>query len=103
MRMTQDREIHVVLNSLSGNLLVASWKCVAPYGRFIEIGGKNVDSHRKLPMLQFANNVAFGAIDAAAMSVERLALFRKSLIAVMALVADKKLRAAQSILCLLCI
>ena len=97
MRMTQGRGVDVVLNSLSGDLLVASWECVAPYGRFVEIGKKDIDSHGKLPMFQFAKNIAFGAIDAAAMSVERPALFRESLVAVMALVAEKKLRAAQPI------
>lgn len=42
-------------------------------------------------MFHFAKNIAFGAIDAAVMSVERPALFRESLVAVMALVAEKKL------------
>jgi NADPH:quinone reductase-like Zn-dependent oxidoreductase len=32
MRQTKNRGVDVVLNSLAGNLLHASWECVAPYG-----------------------------------------------------------------------
>lgn len=37
-RMTKGKGVHVILNSLSGDSLVASWECIAPYGRFLEIG-----------------------------------------------------------------
>lgn len=33
MRETQGRGVDVVLNSLSGELLHASWRCVAPRGK----------------------------------------------------------------------
>lgn len=95
MRMTHGRGVDVVLNSLSGDLLVATWECMAPFGRFVEIGKKDIDSHARLPMFPFSRNVSFAAMDAAAMSEERPALFRKSLLAVMDLVVTKKLCAAQ--------
>ena len=95
MRMTHGRGVDVILNSLSGDLLVATWECMAPFGRFVEIGKKDIDSRARLPMFPFSKNVSFAAIDAAAMSEERPALFRKSLLAVMDLVATKKLRAVQ--------
>jgi len=95
MRMTNGCGVDVALNSLSGELLVATWECMAPYGRFVEIGKKDIDSHAKLPMFPFEKNVSFGAIDAAAMSMERPGLFRKSLVAVMDLVKKKKLCAAK--------
>ncbi|KAL6897583.1 polyketide synthase [Trichoderma evansii] len=38
MRATSGRGVDVVLNSLSGDLLHASWKCVAEFGTMIEIG-----------------------------------------------------------------
>lgn len=95
MRMTQGRGVDVVLNSLSGEGLVASWECIASFGRFVEIGKKDIHSHAKLPMFPFARNVSFGAVDIAAMSRERPALLRKSLQAVMALVTDRQLHAPQ--------
>ncbi|KAF2464424.1 ketoacyl-synt-domain-containing protein [Lindgomyces ingoldianus] len=74
MRLTDSRGVDVVLNSLAGEGLVASWECIAPYGRFLEIGNKDIYSHGKLPMFQFAKNVSFSAIDMAAMIKDRPAV-----------------------------
>lgn len=74
MRMTDGHGVDVVLNSLSGNGLRASWECIAPYGRFIEIGKKDIDSNSPLPMTGFANNVTFAAVD-----IRHIMLHRKQL------------------------
>jgi NADPH:quinone reductase-like Zn-dependent oxidoreductase/SAM-dependent methyltransferase len=63
MRMTKGEGVHVVLNSLSGDALRVSWDCVAPYGRFIEIGKVDIKSNSGLPMLGFSKNVTFAAVD----------------------------------------
>ena len=65
-RMTQGRGVDVVLNSLSGEELFASWECVAPYGRFVEIGKKDILLGNKLSMLPFEKNATFCALDIAA-------------------------------------
>ncbi|KAJ6145233.1 hypothetical protein N7470_009128 [Penicillium chermesinum] len=39
---TGGRGVNLVLNSLSGDSLLASWDCLAPYGRFVEIGKKDI-------------------------------------------------------------
>ncbi|KAI0813402.1 putative polyketide synthase [Xylaria sp. FL0064] len=70
-QLTGGKGVDVVLNSLAGDALIASWECVAPYGRFVEIGKKDIFSHQKLPMYQFARNVTFSAVDIAAMTKER--------------------------------
>ena len=94
-RMTHGHGVDVVLNSLSGDLLLSTWECVAPYGRFLEIGKKDIESNSKLPMLAFKKNVSFCAIDIAAMSSDRPELIHKSLMAVSTLVTEKKLKIAQ--------
>jgi NADPH:quinone reductase-like Zn-dependent oxidoreductase len=40
--MTGSRGVDVVLNSLAGEALRQTWHCVAPFGRFIEIGKRDV-------------------------------------------------------------
>jgi len=62
-RMTQGRGVDVVLNSLSGNGLVASWECIAPFGRFIEIGRRDIDARGSLPMYYFIRNASFSGVD----------------------------------------
>ncbi|KAI1485448.1 hypothetical protein F5X96DRAFT_682809 [Biscogniauxia mediterranea] len=63
MRATGGRGVDVVLNSLSGDALRASWECVAPHGRFVEIGKADILANSSLPMACFAKNVSFSAVD----------------------------------------
>ncbi|KAI0138627.1 putative polyketide synthase [Hypoxylon sp. NC0597] len=81
-RLTQNRGVDVVLNSLAGDALIASWECVASFGRFIEIGKKDIFSHNKLSMFQFARNTSFSAVDIAAMILEKPELVRDALVAI---------------------
>ena len=55
--------VDVVLNALSGEFLEASWECIAPFGRFIEIGKKDILSNSKLSMNPFSRNVTFSSVD----------------------------------------
>lgn len=95
MRMTQGRGVDVVLNSLSDDLLLASWDSIASFGRFVEIGKKDIYSHAKLPMFQFRKNACFGAVDLGRMLIERPDAFRKSLLAVVDMAAEGKIRVVQ--------
>ncbi|PYH41263.1 type I polyketide synthase [Aspergillus saccharolyticus JOP 1030-1] len=71
--------VDVVLNSLAGDMLIASWECIAPFGRFIEIGKNDILTNTKLPMLQFEKNVSFSAVDLAQVAFERPHLIRQAL------------------------
>lgn len=62
-RITSGKGVDVVLNSLSGDLLVESWQCLAPLGRFIEIGKKDILTNNHLPMLPFSRSTSFHAVD----------------------------------------
>ncbi|TVY82373.1 Reducing polyketide synthase FUB1 [Lachnellula suecica] len=62
-RMTNDRGVDVVLNSLAGESLLATWDLIAPYGRFIEIGKKDIDANSNLPMRPFMRGATFASLD----------------------------------------
>ncbi|KAI0190605.1 putative polyketide synthase [Astrocystis sublimbata] len=87
MRMTQNRGIDVVLNSLAGDGLKATWSCMASFGRFVEIGKRDIHSHSRLDMFHFAKNVSFTAVDIFGMTKEQPGLVRESLVDAMKLVA----------------
>lgn len=55
--------VDVVLNSLSGDGLRASWEYIAPFGRFVEIGKADIGANTPLPMSSFARNASFAAIN----------------------------------------
>jgi acyl transferase domain-containing protein/surfactin synthase thioesterase subunit/acyl carrier protein len=55
--------VDVVLNSLAGDALTATLSIVAPFGRFVEIGKKDIYANSPLPMRPLARNVSFFALD----------------------------------------
>lgn len=63
MRTTNGYGVDVVLNSLIGESLRASWECIAPYGRMIEIGKAEINANVSLPMAGFAKNTLFAGVD----------------------------------------
>lgn len=63
MTATADRGVDVVLNSLSGDLLHASWRCVAEFGTMIELGKRDFRAGGKLAMDVFEANRSFVGLD----------------------------------------
>ncbi|KAI0103903.1 putative polyketide synthase [Nemania sp. FL0031] len=61
--VTNGRGVDVVINSLVGDLMHASWSCIAPFGRFVEIGKKELVDAGKLDMHMFLKNATFTAFD----------------------------------------
>lgn len=59
MEATNGVGVDLVLNSLSGELLHNSWKCVAPYGAMVEIGKRDMLGRGKLALAPFEDNRTF--------------------------------------------
>ena len=60
---TGGKGVDVVLNSLTGDLLHDSWRACARFGRFVEIGKRDLTDAGKLDMQIFRRNVSFTAFD----------------------------------------
>ncbi|KAI5274255.1 polyketide synthase [Aureobasidium subglaciale] len=73
-QVTGGQGVDVVLNSLGGDFLRESWDCLAPFGRFIEIGKADITKNSRLEMAQFEYNVSFASID-----LTKVAAFRPKL------------------------
>lgn len=56
MKMTEGHGIDLVLNSLSGELLHASWNCVAQFGTMIDVSMQDTYRHLQLSMHRLAEN-----------------------------------------------
>ncbi|KAL8701333.1 MAG: hypothetical protein Q9224_000549, partial [Gallowayella concinna] len=63
MKVTQGTGVDVALNSLAGKLLHATWGCIAPFGRFIEIGKRDIHENSQIQMDPFRRNVMFASVD----------------------------------------
>ncbi|KAH8647580.1 ketoacyl-synt-domain-containing protein [Tricladium varicosporioides] len=60
---TSGRGVDVVLNSLTGDLLHDSWRACAEFGRFVEVGKRDIVDSGKLDMTVFGRGVTFTAFD----------------------------------------
>jgi acyl transferase domain-containing protein/acyl carrier protein len=63
--------VDLVLNSLAGELREAGVAALAPYGRFIEIGKRDLYENQPMALGPFRRNLSFFALDLAAMLEER--------------------------------
>jgi NADPH:quinone reductase-like Zn-dependent oxidoreductase len=81
MARTDRRGVDVVLNSLSGEAMVKSLDVVAPFGRFLEIGKRDLYENRSIGLAPFQRHLAYFSIDFPRMfaerSVECVKLFRE--------------------------
>ncbi|QMW38177.1 hypothetical protein G4B11_001413 [Aspergillus flavus] len=74
MHETNGRGVDVVLNSLAGKLLHASWDCVAEFGQMVELGKRDFLTHGTLSMSPFLKNRSFIAIDLVELTKKRPSL-----------------------------
>ncbi|KAL2875455.1 hypothetical protein SGCOL_009367 [Colletotrichum sp. CLE4] len=63
MAATGGKGVDVVLNSLAGPLLKETWDCMARFGRFVEIGKRDIEAAKNLDMSPLRRAVTFAAID----------------------------------------
>ena len=63
MRATNGKGVHSALNSLSGELLHATWRCISPGGCLLEIGKRDLLGRGQLALHLFEANRAYFGID----------------------------------------
>ena len=88
LRMTSGRGVDVVLNSLAGEALRKTWECTAMFGRFIEVGKKDILANSGLDMMPFLRNVTFGCVNIEHMARQNKPLLAKVFGQAMGLVRD---------------
>lgn len=61
---TNGKGVDVILNSLAGEALSLSWRqCLAPLGRFVEIGKRDLALNNNLEMEKFSESATFAGVD----------------------------------------
>lgn len=68
MRMTNGKGVDVIVNSLAGEALRASFNCLAFFGRFVEIGKRDIMANGKIDMFPFSRCATFTAVDLVALA-----------------------------------
>jgi NADPH:quinone reductase-like Zn-dependent oxidoreductase len=77
MQKTDGKGVDLALNSLSGELLHATWKCIALFGRMVEIGKLDLIGSGKLDMSIFENNRSYSCVDLDQLCFQRGAIAKE--------------------------
>ena len=80
--MTQNRGVDVVLSASSGNLRRATWRCLAHFGRYLDIGKADFLANNRLEMAPFLHNRVYAAVDVRSLASERPLLMKELLLSV---------------------
>ncbi|WP_320780839.1 SDR family NAD(P)-dependent oxidoreductase [Streptomyces sp. CRN 30] len=67
LRITGGRGVDVVVNSLAGQAVDRGLETLAPGGRFVELGKRDIYANKPLLMRPFSRNVAFFGVDITAL------------------------------------
>lgn len=70
-RLTDGHGVDVVLNSLAGAAMERSLACLAPFGRFIELGKQDFYSNTTLGLRALRENLSYHAVDVDQLMSER--------------------------------
>ncbi|TQN68831.1 Highly reducing polyketide synthase azaB, partial [Colletotrichum shisoi] len=93
MAATDGKGVDVVLNSLAGPLLKETWNCMARFGRFVEIGKRDMEAAKNLDMSPLRRAVSFAAVDVFQLGKYKGGVIQDALCGVMDMFGKKKLRA----------
>ncbi len=66
--------VDVVLNSLAGEALLKGVEVLRPYGRFVELGKRDIYENAQLGLLPFQRNLSFHAVDLVQLALDRPAV-----------------------------
>ncbi|WP_028934940.1 type I polyketide synthase [Pseudonocardia spinosispora] len=89
---TDGHGVDVVLNSIAGDVAARTLDCLAPYGRFVEIGKRDLLDNRKLGLRPFLRNLSYFSFDLRQLLVDRPEQVRATLNHLSELFAGGQLR-----------
>jgi phthiocerol/phenolphthiocerol synthesis type-I polyketide synthase C len=92
MQITGGEGVDVVLNSLAGEAIYQNLRVLRPFGRFIEIGKRDLYANTKVGLRAFRKNVSFLALDVEGLVTLRPKLTRQILHEVADLISQGKLQ-----------
>ena len=78
-RATNSQGVDLILNSLAGDALRETWDSLAHFGRFIEIGKRDIVGNSRLEMSRFEHNATFASVDLTVVAAERPKIMKRLL------------------------
>lgn len=77
LRETNGKGVDLALNSLSGELLHATWSCIAEFGKVIDIGKRDFVGSARLSMGPFLGMRTYASFDLVALMVKKQSVVKE--------------------------
>ncbi|BBJ38723.1 hypothetical protein SSPO_014410 [Streptomyces antimycoticus] len=90
--VTGGEGVDVVLNSLAGSAIRAGLECLRPFGRFVELGVRDILSDAPLGLSPLRHNITFSTVDLRELQLARLRVYAAMLREVLAAIAEGRLK-----------
>ncbi|MBV1868832.1 MAG: SDR family NAD(P)-dependent oxidoreductase [Marinosulfonomonas sp.] len=90
-RITGGRGVDVVLNSLAGEAMEQSVSCLAPFGRFVELGKRDFLANTALGLRALKDNISYYGVDADQLLLHRPEIAKRVMERVIAGLSDNSL------------
>jgi acyl transferase domain-containing protein/acyl carrier protein len=91
-KITGGRGVDIVLNSLSGEAMERSLEVLKPFGRFLELGKRDLYLNRRVHLRPLRQNISYFAIDVDQLPLQRPELARALLAEISAALGDGSIR-----------
>ncbi len=91
MEVTEGGGVDIVINSLTGRFIAQSIKCLAPFGRFIELGKSDIYRNSKLGMERLGENISYFVVDVDRLAAQKPELHQQVLAEVVKLFEQQEL------------
>jgi len=92
MELTNRRGVDVVLNALAAEAIPMGLSCLGEFGRFIEIGKRDIYQNSRIPLRPLRNNASFHVVAMDAVFAGDESLTREMLAQIARLVEERALR-----------
>ncbi|KAI1756773.1 type I polyketide synthase [Xylaria castorea] len=90
MAKTSGQGVDVILNSLSGPLLKASWNCIASFGRFLDITKMDMEAGRRLDTGPFNRSALYTGFDLVSLTQHNGRLTQEALVKSLAICLERR-------------
>lgn len=95
---TSQRGVDVVINTLTGPLLQKSCGVLAAYGRFVDLGKRDIRANKSLDMDVFSKGASFMTVDLAQLAEDRGHVLQRILAEVVAIIGSGAVRLLEPVI-----
>ena len=91
LKLTNGIGVDIIINTIAGKTLLQNFRCLAPFGKYIEIGKRDIFENTKIGLKQLSDNISYFVVDIDKLLKYKPIICKNALNEIMTLFEKKKL------------